>query len=451
MENPYQSPRAVDGLLAESDGIADAGGPSLLRDHSFWGLTATQFLGAFNDNVFKQALLLLFVAVPLTADPNGPTADLQWLGTLLFSLPFILFSGFAGYLSDRNSKRTVIVLAKVAEIAIMMIGLGMFLILSRTGMSIVMAGWFSAVLFIMGSQSAFFGPGKYGILPELFRPRDLPSANGIILMTTFVAIILGSALAGLLLTAFPDQFWVVGLACVFIAAAGTLTALLLRRLPPVEPGVLFRWSALTIPTDMRKLLRADPPLLAALLVSSAFWMAAAIVQMAVNALGRVQLGETEFRTSLMVSTVSIGIAVGSLLAGATSRGRFNTRVLKTGAWGMTICLVLLALPGPRNQHLLGYWGSIAALVLLGGFTGMFAVPLQVFMQSRPPASLKGRMIATMNLCNWIGITLSAGLYFGADYVFSLIGQPKSSHFAFTALLMGLVAVLYRPRSQKLGE
>jgi acyl-[acyl-carrier-protein]-phospholipid O-acyltransferase/long-chain-fatty-acid--[acyl-carrier-protein] ligase len=419
----------------------------LWADVSLWGLTATQFLGAFNDNVFKQALLLLFVSVPLTdaAGRSSGEKDLQALGTFLFSLPFILFSGYAGYLADRYSKWCVIFCSKVAEIAIMLAGLGMFLALARWGMSLTMALCFSGVLFFMGAQSAFFGPSKYGILPELFRPRDLPAANGLILMTTFVAIILGSALAGGLMTAFPRQFWVIGACCVLIAVMGTLTACAIRRTPAVQPGLAFEWSMVGIGQEMLTLLRRDKPLHAALWVSSLFWMAAAVVQMAVNALGKVQLKQDEFHTSLLISTISLGIATGSLLAGAASRGKFNVRVLKAGAWGMMVCLAMLALPGPRHGHLLGYRGSMATLMLLGGFTGMFAVPLQVFMQMRPPEAFKGRMIAAQNLLNWIGITLSAVLYFGADAVFTAAGLPKCSHFAFTSVVIGLIALVYHPR------
>lgn len=419
----------------------------LLEDASLWGLTATQFLGAFNDNVFKQALLLLFVNVPLQDAAGRPAGekDLQALGTFLFSLPFILFSGYAGFLADRYSKWRVIFLSKVAEIVIMLAGLGMFILLAQRGMSLEMALLFSVVLFFMGAQSAFFGPSKYGILPELFRPRDLPAANGLILMTTFIAIILGSALAGGLLTAFPRRFWVIGACCVLIAVLGTATACLIRRTPPVQPALAFEWAMIGIGREMLALLGRDRPLGAALWVSSLFWMAAAIVQMAVNALGKVQLAQDEFHTSLLISTISLGIAAGSLVAGAASRGSFNVRVLKAGAWGMTACLVALALPGPRHGHLLGYAGSMVCLMLLGGFTGLFAVPLQVFLQMRPPEAFKGRMIAAQNLCNWVGITLSAVLYFGADAVFTSAGLPKCSHFAFTALVMGTIALLYRPQ------
>ena len=411
---------------------------SLLRDRSFIGMTATQFLGAFNDNLFKQALLLLFVAVPV----DGGTRDLQWIGTLVFSVPFILFSGYAGFLSDRHGKRTVIYLSKVAEIVIMVMGALLFVLCARQGISPLLVALLSIVLFCMGSQSAFFGPGKYGILPELFRDSDLPQANGIILMTTFLAIIFGSGMAGF----FFSNLIGVGLFCILVAIIGTGTSLLVRPVPPSSPDLKFELSTLWISRETRQMLAADRPLLSALLASSVFWLAAAMVQMAVIALGKLQLGENEFWTSVLTVSISVGIAAGSLLAGAASRQRFNTRVLKTGLWGMVLFLLLMAPPGWGGRpHLLGYWGSLAALIALGVCTGMFAVPLQVFMQSRPPAGEKGRMIAAQNLCNWIGITMSAGLYWASGRLLVLFNGPPSYTFALTALLLLVVAVIYRPK------
>jgi uncharacterized membrane protein len=177
-----------------------------------------------------------------------------------------------------------------------------------------------------------------------------------------------------------------------------------------------------------------------------------MVQMAVVALGKVQLGQNEAWTSVLTVSVSIGIAAGSLLAGAASRNRFNTRVLKTGLWGMVLFLFLMAPQGWGGRpHLLGYWGSLAALIVLGVCTGMFAVPLQVFMQSRPPAGEKGRMIAAQNLCNWIGITMSAGLYWASDRILVSFTWPRSYTFAFTALLLLVVAILYRPKDEPLMD
>lgn len=421
----------------------------LKRDPAFWGITLTQFLGAFNDNLFKQVVFLLFVAVPVTRNGEQTTVDLQSLVAGVFSVPFILFSGFAGYLSDRHSKRHIIVLAKCAEIGIMLTGVLVFYAYSRYGLNMTAVIAFCVVLFAMGTHSAFFGPGKFGILPELLTRRDLPMANGIILMTTFLAIILGSGLAGVLMSAFRLNMWGVGLACTGIAVVGTVTSLWIRRVPVSRPDLPFEWSTLAIPTDIWRLLRADHSLRAAIVASSIFWAAAAMVQMSVNALGIRQLEAGETKTSFLVSLISIGIAAGSAIAGMASKNRFNARVLKLGAWGLVGGLILMALPGRSHSHLLGYWGSIPALIVLGGFTGLFAVPLQVYMQSRPPEGAKGRMIATQNLLNWIGIAMAAPVYAFVERCTVWLHLPGSTTFGFTALMMGTVAVFYRPKDQTL--
>src|SRR6185369_16783156 len=226
MENTSESLGTAEMAVADQRAVVDASHKPLFRDRSFWGMTATQFFGAFNDNLFKQLMLLLAIPVGAAA---ARKADEQGLATMLFSLPFVLFSGFAGYLSDRYSKRTMIVACKVAEIGIMLLGMIGFLAYGTTGYRGLLV-----VLFLMGTHSAFFGPGKYGILPELFREEDLPRANGVILMTTFLAIIFGTASAGflgdLLYNAagqrVPERLWIGSLFCIGIAACGTIASLL---------------------------------------------------------------------------------------------------------------------------------------------------------------------------------------------------------------------------------
>ncbi|MFT5526292.1 MAG: MFS family permease [Pirellulaceae bacterium] len=461
--------------------------PPLSRDVAFYSITVTQFLGAFNDNVFKQILLLMFVAVPIgitaTSTDTGSaiqietpvktieaeiasgtlenpsveklngtlnsatTMDLQPLATFVFALPFVLFSGYAGYLSDRFSKRRVIVLSKVTELVIMAIGLALFASYSATGLTMSLVIFLSATLFLMGTQSTFFGPGKYGILPELFDNKDLPSANGLILMTTFLAIILGSALAGQLLDAFPGQLWVSGLFCVVIAAIGIGTCLGIRKVAPSSAGIRFEWGNLAIPQEIRALLRKDKAIMFAVSASSVFWLAASMVLMAVNSLGELQLHTSKLETGLLISSVSVGIAFGSIIAGAISKNYFRGDLIQIGAWGAALTLSALAIPPiTGSPHILGYYGCMAALILLGGFTGVFAVPLQVFLQSRPPDALKGRMIATQNLLNWIGILLSAGIYALATAAFALLDAPVNAMFGVTAVIMAGIGLFYRPKT-----
>ena len=419
--------------------------PPLSRDLSFWSMTVTQFLGAFNDNLFKQLILLLSV-VAVAGSENTENVDLQGMAMIIFSCPFLLFSGFAGYLSDRYSKRHIVVLSKVAEIVVMLLGLFAFASYGSTGLVGTLC-----VLFLMGTQSAFFGPSKYGILPETLRRGDLSKANGIILMTTFIAIILGTAAAGELKHNITevDQLWVISGVCVLIAIAGTLTSLAICRIPPAKPTLVFEPVSLAIPVDTVKVLLADRPMLLALFASCMFWLVGGMVHMSVNALGIRQLQLVDDVTSRMVSCMAIGITVGCLVAGSWSRGRFASRIVRMGLWGIFLCLLVLALPGGQYGHLLGFWGTVVVLILLGFFAGMFAVPLQVFLQTRSPEDQKGRMIATMNVANWIAILLSGVLYeiFGA--VQNQMDWSPNTTFAFTAVLLAPVVLFYRPPAEML--
>ena len=410
-------------------------------------MAITQFLGAFNDNLFKQLILLLATPVAAQAAANEQGEDLQWAAMFVFAAAFLVFSGFAGFLSDRFSKRPLIILAKAAEIAIMLLGMIGFLFYAKIGF-----GGMLLVLFLMGTQSAFFGPAKYGILPEMVRGRDLPRANGIFLMLTFLAIIFGVALAGALLNWFGHgRVWIASLACVAIAILGTMTSLLVRPLPAAQPRLKYDWTCWTVSTEILGLLRQDRELLRAVVVVSIFWMIGGIVQPALNALGKTQLGLDELRVSALSAAVGIGIAAGCMLGGYFSRNRINPRVVTVGATGLIATMIAMSLPGGQQRHLLGYWGSVPVLVLMGVFTGMFIVPIQVLLQSRPPRGDKGRMIATMNQCTWLGIIFSAVLYKLCIEALDATGGPRNLIFAVSAAIMLPVAIFYRPPDEQLGE
>ncbi len=455
----YQPPASADSDVAfgaaAGPRIDVASLPPLYEDRSFWGMTVTQFLGAFNDNLFKQLILLLALKV---AD-----RDLQWTAMFVFSAPFVLFSGYAGYLADRHSKQRIIVLSKAAEIVAMLLGLIAFLTFGIGGFPGLLV-----VLFLMGTQSAFFGPGKYGILPEMLRPGDLPRANGVISMTTFLAIIFGSVAAGFLLdmavtkgtpvAATAHRLWIGSFVCVGIAVVGTVTSLLVRWVPAAVPKLRFALSALTVPPETREMLRHDRPLWGALAASSIFWLVAGVANQAVNSLGVNQLQLSGSMTSILLGCIAIGIALGSVLAGRLSHGRVDFGVMRIGGWGLTGSLLLLSLPGPTNGHLLGFAGSCAGLIVLGICAGMYAIPLQVFMQSRPPEDQKGRMIAVMNQANFTGIMLSAFVYWAFDRIVTNMPWPitgdyqiRSPIFAMTALVMLPAVVFYRPDKQAILE
>jgi MFS family permease len=431
-------------------------------------MTLTQFLGAFNDNLFKQLVLLICVDVKLLLDTEG---DYQSMAQAIFAIPFILFSGTAGWLSDRYSKRAIIVLAKIAEIAIMLLGMLVFLWGPAEKQPLL---WLLfAVLACMSLQSAFFGPSKYGILPEMFRTSDLPAVNGIVQMTTFVAIILGGALGGIGKQFLGDQLWKMSLACVLIAAVGTLTSLLVRRTPVAHPGLKFQPSSLAIHPDVRTMFLRDRTLMGVLLVCALFWFMGGVIQMSVNELGKARLGMSDGHTSLMTSGIAAGIAAGCLLAAKLSHHRIDFRLVTWGAWGMCASLLLtmlLALTAPAPEvvdpSILNVRESAAELLfavgwrewmfrltlgLVGVSAGLFVVPLQVYLQSRPPDSLKGRTIGAMNLITWIGIIGSAVFYGVASVILSKLQAdqqlpypPLGYLYGALALIILPVALFYRP-------
>ncbi|MEQ8848544.1 MFS transporter [Botrimarina sp.] len=423
--------------------------PPLWRDTSFWGMSVTQFLGAFNDNVFKQLLLLL--ATPTAAElaaaraAGGSAPDLQAVAMIIFAAAFLIFSGFAGWLADRTSKRTLIVAAKVAEIVVMALGMIGFFYYDRIGF----AGM-TVVLFLMGTQSAFFGPPKYGILPEMIRDRDLPQANGVFLMFTFVAIIFGVVLAGAI-GADTDTAWRGSAVCILIAVVGTATSLLVRRVPPANPGMKLRGSDLLVPPEAIALVRRDRELLLALVVTSSFWLLGSIVQQSVNALGKTQLGLDDAATSVLAAMLGVGIPVGCLIGGWLSAGRINPRVVRAGAIGIVVCLFLMGLRGGDQRHLLGFYGSLVVLFAAGVSTGVFIVPIQTAVQALPPPDEKGRMIALMNQCNWIGIIVGALLFQASLWLSNAFVQPRNTAFLVGALVMLPIALFYRPAERTLSD
>jgi len=440
--------------------------PSLYADRSFWGMTVTQFFGAFNDNLFKQLILLLSITATVGVD-GEEFDDQQWLPMFVFVVPFLLFTGIAGYLSDKLGKRGIIVACKIAEIAVMCLGAIGFALYSEN-QSLV---FLYCVLFLMATQSAFFGPAKYGILPEMLRGQDLPRANGFILMMTFIAIIFGTVVAGLLLDGFRDQLWVGSIVCISIAIVGTATSLKVRRVPPANPHLKCEPSSFIVPPDMRQLLRSDRPLLMALVVSSVFWMLAGMMPSAVNILGKSELALDDTFTSYLTGTIGIGIAVGCAIGGLISGGKIHFGLIRVGSLGMLACLALLSIPAGGDVQLLhdaegqltrlpgvaetaqwlGFWGSFATLLLLGISTGFFAVPLQVFLQSRPPADKKGRLIAVMNQANWIGVLLSSLFYWVFSMLLDKQDWPRSIMFLFIGMLMLPIALFYHPKNESLDK
>ncbi len=371
----------------------------LSSNRSFQGHVGTQFFGAFNDNLFKQ--LILFLA----ARDLFPGQDKQGIAFAVFSLPFVLFSSVAGDLSERFSKRTIIVLMKVAEIGIMIAGAVALQQRSWTGLLVV--------LFVMGAQSAFFGPSKYGVIPELVGKERLLSANGIISMTTFLSILLGQAAAGPLLDRYGQQLWVTGAWCVGFAAVGTAVALLIRPLPALRPGMPIRGNPFGSVLDSLRELRSDPRVLRVLLLNALFWFNGGVVQQALVGLGAPAYldipHDENWRLSLLLVSLATSIILGSVCVPVVAKFVRPGKLIAFGAFAMLASQAALTFTisaAGRDA----YAPSLAIVAVLG-FTGaFFAVPVQTFLQDAPEQGTRGKTFAVNNFLNFTFIFLAGAFY-----------------------------------------
>ncbi len=361
----------------------------------FWSLFATQFQGAFSDNVFKFLVTFLILGgMSLSVDERDSLAPT--VGAL-FALPFILFSMAGGYLADRYSKRSVAIAVKVAEIGIMALGLVGFW-LNSVPLLIV-------VVFLMSTQSAFFGPTKYGLLPELLPTQRLSWGNGVLSLGTFVAIITGTVLAGILSDTFKrDQNWS-GVVLIALAILGTLTSRGISRLPAADPNRRLRVNFVPdVIAQVRGICR-DRVLALAVLGGTYFWFLGALLQLAILFYGKDVLLLSDTRSGLLQVSLAIGIGLGSLAAGYLSGRKIEYGLIPLGALGLAIFGLLLSRPG------LGF-GSVALnLGLLGFFGGFYIVPVQALIQQRPDAKTKGSVIAISAMLSFTGVFLASCVYY----------------------------------------
>ncbi len=402
----------------------------------------TQFLGAFNDNLFKQ--LLLFLA----AGYLFPGEDLQGLAFAIFALPFVLFSGMAGDLSERFSKRTVIVWMKVAEILVMALG--------AVALQRLQWPFMLAVLFLMGLQSAFFGPSKYGVIPELVSANRLLRANGLIAMTTFLGVLLGQALAGPLLDGFGGRLWVPGAACVFFAVVGTLFARFMAPLPPQNPQLRIGPSPFGSLWQTIGMLRRRKGLFRFVLLYSLFWFNGSVIQQAIVGMGEVgylEIAKGEKRLlSYVLVTLALAIIVGSLGAPRLSRRMAAGRMAVLGAVVMVIGQLSLLLVGPVLDRAHGALFLTHLLMALIGLSGaLFVVPVQSYLQHAPQPGTKGQTFAVNNFMNFLFMFMGGVYYLLVRRPALGVGPTAAQALSGVLVLAFLWLNRERVRSINIGE
>ncbi|MGH6929067.1 MAG: MFS transporter, partial [Dongiaceae bacterium] len=362
----------------------------LLRIRGFAPLLAAAALGALNDNLYKIVVVLMAVNLGAGA---GDTDYLALAGAL-FVLPYLLFSGYAGWVADAFNKRTVLIVTKSFEIVVM---LAAFAALSSGNLEFMLA-----VIFLTALQATFFSPSHYGILPELLPEKELSRANGLDELCIFIAIILGTTGGAAIYGFWQDQVQLIALVLIAIATVGTVASLGIGRVPSPaasRPFVLFPWS------EVYKGLQRfgqDRALRLTVLGISYFWFLGALLQLGVILFGKEALGLGDARAGLLQAAIAVGVGVGSAVAGRLSGDKVELGLVPIGSVGIGISALLLAWSPPS------FGLALASLVLLGLAGGLFVVPLNANLQQRAPADERGRLLGTTNFLNMLGVLLASG-------------------------------------------
>jgi acyl-[acyl-carrier-protein]-phospholipid O-acyltransferase/long-chain-fatty-acid--[acyl-carrier-protein] ligase len=362
----------------------------LLADSRFEAFLWTQFLGAFNDNVYKMIVSVL--AVRIAADPAVGSRYLALAGAV-FVLPFLLFAGYAGQLADRYSKTRVLQVTKFFEIA------GMAL-----GMAALVAGrieWMLGVLFLLALQANFFSPAKYGILPETMGEEQISRANGLLELTTFVAIVVGTSFGTFLYSRCSAEPWQMGGTLLGIAAVGSALSLHIRWVPAAGVAGAFRWNPFHEVIAGARNLQENPAMATSVLGISWFWFVGALFQLALILAGKEVFHVGEAQTGFLVTALAAGIGLGSVAAGTISGEHIELGLVPFGSALMGLFAVALGL-----THNYGF--GVACLAGIGFASGLFVVPLNAFLQERADPALKGRILTTNNFFNMLGVVMASG-------------------------------------------
>ncbi len=386
----------------------------LLRERRFAPFFWTQFLGAANDNVYKNALVIFvaFRAADLTTlDPNA----LVNLAGAVFIAPFVLLSATGGQLADKYEKSRLIRYIKLFEIAIMVIGLVGFWLRS--------VPLLFAALALMGIHSTLFGPVKYAILPQTLKPEELVGGNGLVEMGTFVAILLGTIAGGLVVAIAGRGPVAAGLLAIVLALAGYAVSRAIPFTPAVDPALSISWNPFSETWKNLALARVNTVVWRSMLGISWFWFYGALFLAQFAGFSRDVLGGDETVVTVLLALFSVGIGVGSLLCEKMSGRKVEIGLVPFGSIGLTLFAVDLWLAS-RNLHASGlagvavffdrpaHWRVAIDLVLIGIFGGFFIVPLYALIQQRSQPSHRSRIIAANNILNAIFIVVSAGVAIG---------------------------------------
>ncbi len=363
----------------------------LLGNGGFEAFLWTQFLGAFNDNVYKMMVSMLAVAIAANRQLG---ARYLAIAGAVFVLPYLLFAGWAGQIADRFSKTRVLQVTKALEIVTMVLGLSA-LLMNRIELLL-------GVLFLLATQANFFSPAKYGILPEMMGEAELTAANGLVEFSTLAAIVLGTSFGSFLIALWKNNPWRLGGTLLAIAVVGSLCSLGISRVPASGSAEAFHSNPFYEIWIGYRRLRESRALALTIIGLSYFWFVGGLFQMAVLVMANEALHLSEMRTGLLVTALALGIGLGSIAAGWISRHHIELGLVPLGSLLLGLFSIVLSV-----TH--SYAWDAAWLLAIGFSGGLFFVPLNAFLQERADTQEKGRMLATNNFVNMLGVILASGL------------------------------------------
>jgi 1-acyl-sn-glycerol-3-phosphate acyltransferase len=441
----------------------------LLRARRFGPFFLTQALGAFNDNLFKNALVILVTFGIASLSPGDVNLYVN-LAAGLFILPFFLFSATAGQIAEKFEKARLIRAIKLFEIAIMAVAV--------VGLLAGSIGLLFAVLFLMGSQSALFGPVKYSILPQHLHEQELVGGNALVEAATFLAILLGTMAGGWLMAQHGGVQWISAMV-VAIALLGYFAARAIPPAPPTAPGLRINWNPATETWRNLSFLKTSRTVFLAVLGISWFWLYGALFLSQLPNYTKLFLGGNETVVTLLLTVFSLGVGIGSLLCERLSGHKVEIGLVPLGSIGLTLFGIDLYFAQPdaaiatglSASQFLGAAGNhrvLWDLLLIGIFGGFYIVPLYALIQTRSEPSHRSRVIAGNNILNALFMVvaallaialLNAGLSIPqllltaalmnaavAIFIYSLVPE-----FLMRFMVWGLVHTFYRIRQTGLDN
>jgi len=412
---------------------------SLMKQRRFLPFFLTQFFGAFNDNFYKNALVVLLTYQ--TAHYSTLNAGvLVNLCAGLFILPFFLFSATAGQIADKYEKSRLIRLTKLLEIIIML--------MVCTAFALESLALLLVTLFLMGSQSSLFGPVKYALLPQHLRQDELIGGNALVESGTFLAILLGTIGGGLLISVDHGTRWV-AVAGIALSILGYASSRAIPLAPAASPQLKINWNPVTETWRNFSFICSNRAVFLAILGISWFWFYGAMFLSQFPAFAKNALGGNEHTVTLLLAMFSIGIGIGSLLCERLSAGKVELGLVPFGSIGLSLFALdlwwhapavnatsasLLPLSAVLGQP--GTWHVLFDLIGIGVFGGFYIVPLYALLQTRSEESHRSRVIAGNNIVNSLFMVLAAAM--GAGLVAA--GFSAAQLFLLTGLLNVAIAI-----------